>query len=201
MFDNPALILLILVFVLVFSYLFLRINDKSSKESNISSLKNISPEEAIQEVESCILNKDHLAAQEFATKYLEMDPAFDDLRRLLVKSFIDTKKEYDAITHLLVLLSNNPNEVKLNLQLAILYQNTRQYKRAIQYYNNVVKQDNTNIMAMRNIASLYMYERQFDSALKTYKQLINAIPEEEDKIEIYIKQISSGLLQKSPLQK
>lgn len=186
MFDNPSLILLILVFVLVFSYLFLRINDKSSKESNISSLKNISPEEAIQEVESCILNKDHLAAQEFAIKYLEMDPTFDDLRRLLVKSFIDTKKEYDAITHLLVLLNNNPNEIRLNLQLAVLYQNTRQYKRAIQYYNNVVKQDNTNIMAMRNIASLYMYERQFDSALKTYKQLINAIPEEENKIDIYI---------------
>ena len=178
--------MLILVFILVFAYLFLRFNDKKNEDNSIRSLRNISPEEAIQEVESCILNKDHRAAQEFATKYLEMDPGFNDLRRLLVRSLIETKKEYEAITHLLVLVNDNPAEVKLHLQLAVLYQNTRQYKRAIQYYNNVIKEDSSNLMATRNLASLYMYERQFDSALKTYKQLVNAITEEKDKLEIYI---------------
>lgn len=180
-----SLLMLILVIVLVFSYLFLRINEKKNDNSSTSSLKGVSPDEAIQEVESCILKKDHRSAQGFALKYLELDPNFTELRRLLVRSFLETKKEYDAITHLLILIKTHPEEMKLHLQLAVLYQNTRQYKRAIQYYNNVLKEDNGNIMAMRNLASLYMYERQFDSALKTYKQLINILEDEKDKLDIY----------------
>lgn len=173
-----------MIFVLLAAYLFLRVKEEgASKPSN--ALRGVSPEDAFQEVQSAILKKDHRAAQSFALKYLEADPEFHELRRLLVKSFIDTKKEYDAINHILILIKAHPDEIKLYMQLGVLYQNTRQYKKAIQFYTEITKRDSNNILAMKNLALLYMNEHQKDAALKVYKQLITCFDDEKDKAEYY----------------
>lgn len=185
MFNNPPLLFLILIFTLVAAYLFLRVKEESSSKPG-HALRGISPDDAYQEVQSAILKKDHRSAQSFALKYLEADPEFSELRRLLVKSYIDTKKEYDAINHILILIKTQPDDVKLLMQLAILYQNTRQYKKAIQSYTELIRKDSANILALKNLGLLYMNEHQKDAALKVYKQLVTLFDDEKDKAEYYV---------------
>ena len=94
-FDNPPLLFLILTIILAVVYVFLRINEEVSGKNSVKKL-GISPDDAYIEMQTCLANKDHKSAQLFAQKYLEGDPTFIDLRRLLIKSFIDSHKEYDA---------------------------------------------------------------------------------------------------------
>lgn len=183
-FDNPPLLFLILTLILAATYMFLRINEEVSTKKSGKKL-GISPDDAYIEMQTCLANKDHKSAQFFAMKYLEKDPSFSELRRLLIKSFIDTHKEYDAINHLLILIKNSPDDIKAYLQLGVLYQNTRQYKKAINYYNEALKRDTGNILVMKNLGALYMSERQMDAALKIYKQLMQSFDDEKDKIEYY----------------
>lgn len=184
MFNNPPLLFLVLIFVLIVAYLFLRVKEEgATKNSNI--LPGISADDAYQEVQACLLKKDHRSAQSFALKYLEKDPTFHELRFLLVRSYIDTKKEYDAINHLLILIKEHSDDIKLYMQLGILYQNTRQYKKAISSYQDAIKRDNNNILAMQHLGNLYINDRQKDAALKVYKQLLNCFDDEKDKAEYY----------------
>ncbi len=183
-FDNPPLLFLILTLVLAVAYMFLRINEASAGKGSGRKL-GMSPDDAYIEMQTLLAKKDHQAAQTFALKYLDGDPMFSDLRRLLIKSYIDSHKEYDAINQLLILIKAFPDDVKAYLQLGVLYQNTRQYKKAINYYNEVLKRDDSNILVLKNLGSLYMNERQMDSALKVYKLLLQNFDDDKDKIEFF----------------
>lgn len=183
-FDNPPLLFLILTLVLAATYMFLRINEEVTGKGGVKKL-GISPDDAYIEMQTCLANRDHKSAQMFALKYLEADPMFNDLRRLLIKSYIDSHKEYDAINQLLILVKNAPDDVKAYLQLGVLYQNTNQNKKAINYYNEVLRRDDSNILVLKNLGQLYINERQMDSALKIYKQLLQNFEDEKDKVEFY----------------
>ena len=183
-FDNPPLLFLILTLVLAVAYMFLRINEASAGKGSGRKL-GMSSDDAYIEMQTLLAKKDHQAAQTFALKYLDGDPMFSDLRRLLIKSYIDSLKEYDAINQLLILIKAFPDDVKAYLQLGVLYQNTRQYKKAINYYNEVLKRDDSNILVLKNLGSLYMNERQMDSALKVYKLLLQNFDDDKDKIEFF----------------
>lgn len=172
------------IFLVIYVYLCLRAevaNKETKKEEEIQ----MTPEEALRKFEIMSANGDIVGAQKTAKKYLCQNPYHHDLRKLLAQSYIDSKKEYDAISNLLVLTQFYQDDLGLHKQLASLYKDTHQSKKAIHFYSYVLGKDKYNIDAMRNLAELYYGNKQKESALKLYKQLVTFIDDEQEKVYYY----------------
>lgn len=186
MINNLILIALFICFVSGLIYVYLRLKEEAGKYKKKGGEDlQISPDEVYKQVETLILNADYTTAQKLAKKYLAQNPYHHDLRKLLVKSYIDTQKEYEAISNLLVLVQFYPDDTNLYQQLATLYKNTHQTKKAIHFYSYLLTKDKYDLNAMRNLAQLYYENKQKESALKLFKQLVTYIDDENEKVEYY----------------
>ena len=124
MLNNIILIVLFICFLSALSYVYLCLKAEAGKRAAKKGENlQITPDEVYKQVEALIANADFSTAQKLAKKYLAQNPYHHDLRRLLVKSYIDTQKEYEAISNLLVLVQFYPDDISLYLQLATLYKN------------------------------------------------------------------------------
>lgn len=184
--NNLILIILFIFLISGVSYVYLKLKEETgkSKKDKGENLQ-ISPEEVYQQVETLINASEHAAAQKLAKKYLCQNSYHHELRKLLVKSYITTQKEYEAISNLLVLIQFYPDDLSMYQQLATLYKNTHQNKKAIHFYNYILTKDKYDLNAMRNLANLYYANKQKESALKLYRQLVAYIDDEDEKIEYY----------------
>ncbi len=186
MLNNLILIVLFICFLAALSYVYLCLKAEASKRKTKKGEDlQITPEEVLKQVEALAVNADFSTAQKLAKKYLAQNPYHHELRRLLIKLYIDTQKEYEAISNLLVLVQFYPDDLSLYLQLATLYKNTHQNKKAIHFYSYLLSKDKYDVNSMRNLAELYYNNKQKESALKLYKQLVTYIDDEEEKIEYY----------------
>lgn len=185
MLNNLILIALFICFVSGLIYVYMRLKEETSRTQKKGDNLQISPEEIIKQVEALFLNADYSTGQKLSKKYLALNPYHHDLRKILTKSYIDTQKEYEAISNLLVLIQFYPDDLSLYSQLATLYKNTHQLKKAIHFYSYLLSKDKYDVNAMRNLANLYYNNKQKESALKLYKQLVTYIDDEEEKVEYY----------------
>lgn len=163
----------------------MKIKDSSSVQNTGGEHLQISPEEVYQQVESLMNNADYNTAQKLAKKYLNQNPYHHDLRKLLVKIYVSIQKEYDAISNLLVLIKAFPDDINLYIQIADLYRDTHQSKKAVHYYSYILSQDKYNLHAMKALALIYYNNKQKDSALKLYRQLVSLVDNENEKLEYY----------------
>lgn len=186
MLNNLILIILFIFFVSGLAYVYLLLKAEASKHrSKKGEDLQITPDEVYKQVEALLLNADFNTAQKLAKKYLAQNPYHHELRKLLVKSYIETQKEYEAISNLLVLFQFYPDDLTIAQQLATLYKNTHQNKKAIHFYSYLLSKDKYDVNSMRNLAALYFDNKQKESALKLYKQLVTYIDDEEEKVEYY----------------
>jgi len=186
MLNNLILIVLFVCFVSGLAYVYLRLKEEAvNKRKEKAEDLQITPDEIIKQFEALNLAGDISTAQKLAKKYLCQNPYHHDLRKILVKSYIETQKEYEAISNLLVLIQFYPDDMSMYLQLANLYKNTHQNKKAIHFYTYILGKDKYDINAMRNLANLYYNNKQKESALKLYKQLVAFIDDEDEKVEYY----------------
>ena len=186
MLNNLILIVLFICFVSALSYVYLYVKAEAVKKmSKKGDDLQITPDEVYKQVQTMLANADFSTAQKLAKKYLAQNPYHHELRKLLVKSYIDTQKEYEAISNLLVLVQFYPDDLSLYLQLANLYKNTHQNKKAIHFYSYLLSKDKYDINSMRNLAELYFNNKQKESALKLYKQLVTYIDDENEKVQYY----------------
>lgn len=186
MLNNLILLFLLICLLSGISYVFLRLKEESSSKSKKGGEDlQISQEEVLKQTESLILAGDIGTAQKLAKKYLCQNPYHHELRKLLVKSYIETQKEYDAISNLLVLIQFYPDDLSMYIQLANLYKHTHQSKKAIHFFTYVLSKDKYDLNAMRNLAELYFNNKQKESALKLYKQLVAYIDDEDEKAGYY----------------
>lgn len=184
--NNLILAILFIFLISGVSYVYLKLKEETGKKKKDKGENlQISPEDVLQQVELLLVNADYSTAQKLAKKYLCQNPYHHDLRKLLVKSYITTQKEYEAISNLLVLIQFYPDDLSLYQQLATLYKNTHQNKKAIHFYSYILSKDKYDLAAMRNLANLYYANKQKESALKLYRQLVTYIDDEEEKIEYY----------------
>ena len=131
--NNLILIILLIFFILGILYVFFKLKESVSSQNRNGENLQISPEEVYQQVEALIANADYNTAQKLAKKYLNQNPYHHDLRKLLVKIYITIQKEYEAISNLLVLIKTFPEDIALYSQIADLYRDTHQTKKAVYY--------------------------------------------------------------------
>lgn len=183
--NNLVLIILLIFFILGVLYVFLKLKEAASSSNKNGEHLQITPEEVYQQVEALVANADYSTAQKLAKKYLNQNPSHYDLRRLLVKIYVTNQKEYEAISNLLVLIKVFPDDLALYSQIADLYRDTRQTKKAVHYYSYILSKDKYDLHAMKALALIYYNNKQKDSALKLYRQLVSLVDNENEKLEYY----------------
>ena len=183
--NNSVLFILLIFLVLGILYVFLKLRENTSSQNSKGENLQISPEEVYQQVETLAANADYNTAQKLAKKYLNQNPYHHDLRKLLVKIYMTTQKEYDAISNLLVLIKTYPDDINLYTQIADLYRDTHQTKKAVHYYSYILSQNKYDLHAMKALALIYYNNKQKDSALKLYRQLVTLVENENEKLEYY----------------
>ena len=183
--NNLVLIILLIFFILGVLYVFLKLKEAASSSNKNGEHLQITPEEVYQQVEALVANADYATAQKLAKKYLNQNPSHYDLRRLLVKIYVTNKKEYEAISNLLALIKVFPDDLALYSQIADLYRDTRQTKKAVHYYSYILSKDKYDLHAMKALALIYYNNKQKDSALKLYRQLVSLVDNENEKLEYY----------------
>ncbi len=183
--NNFILLTLLIFLILGILYVFMKLKDSTSVQNSNGEHLQISPEEVLQQVEALVNNADYNTAQKLAKKYLAQNPYHHDLRRLLVKIYISIQKEYDAISNLLVLIKAFPDDITLYKQIADLYRDTHQTKKAMHYYSYILSKDKYDLHAMKALALIYYNNKQKDSALKLYRQLVSLVDNENEKLEYY----------------
>ena len=183
--NNLVLIILLIFFILGVLYVFLKLKEAASSSNKNGEHLQITPEEVYQQVEALVANADYSTAQKLAKKYLNQNPSHYDLRRLLVKIYVTNKKEYEAISNLLALIKVFPDDLALYSQIADLYRDTRQTKKAVHYYSYILSKDKYDLHAMKALALIYYNNKQKDSALKLYRQLVSLVDNENEKLEYY----------------
>lgn len=183
--NNSVLFILLIFLVLGILYVFLKLRENASSQNSKGENLQISPEEVYQQVETLAANADYNTAQKLAKKYLNQNPYHHDLRKLLVKIYMTTQKEYDAISNLLVLIKTYPDDINLYTQIADLYRDTHQTKKAVHYYSYILSQNKYDLHAMKALALIYYNNKQKDSALKLYRQLVTLVENENEKLEYY----------------
>lgn len=183
--NNLILIILLIFFILGILYVFFKLKESVSSQNRNGENLQISPEEVYQQVEALIANADYNTAQKLAKKYLNQNPYHHDLRKLLVKIYITIQKEYEAISNLLVLIKTFPEDIALYSQIADLYRDTHQTKKAVYYYSYILSKDKYDLHAMKALALIYYNNKQKDSALKLYRQLVTLVENENEKLEYY----------------
>ena len=188
MINNIILIILFFVFVSGISYVFKRLKEETKNITKPDSDNlEITPEEIFSRVSALIDLGDHNTAQKLAKKYLNKNQDYHELRRLLIKSYMDKKKDHDAITHLYILSKYYPDDLDIFTNLANLYKTTHQHKKAMHYYAYILGKDQYNINAMKNLAELYYNNKQKESSLRLYKQVVANLEDETEKIQYYKK--------------
>ena len=183
--NNLVLIILLIFFILGVLYVFLKLKEAASSSNKNGEHLQITPEEVYQQVEALVANADYATAQKLAKKYLNQNPSHYDLRRLLVKIYVTNQKEYEAISNLLALIKVFPDDLALYSQIADLYRDTRQTKKAVHYYSYILSKDKYDLHAMKALALIYYNNKQKDSALKLYRQLVSLVDNENEKLEYY----------------
>ena len=153
MVNNIILICLFILFISGISYVLLRLKEETSlKKTSKGEDLQITPEEVLAQVKNLLESGDTSTAQKLGKKYLDKNPEHHELRKLLVKSYIEQKKEYEAINNLCILTKFFPDDLELFSQLAALYKNTHQQKKAMHYYAYILGKDQYNIIAIKNLA-------------------------------------------------
>lgn len=184
-FNNVVLFILLVFLVSGVFYVFLQIKQSMKAPKSNGEHLQISPEEVYQQVDALIANGDYNTAQKLAQKYLKQNPYHHELRKLLVNILTTTQKEYEAISNLLVLIKAYPDDMSLCTQVADLYRDTHQSKKAVYYYSYILTKDKYDLHAMKALALIYYNNKQKDSALKLYRQLVTLVDNENEKIEYY----------------
>lgn len=185
MLNNLILIALFICFVSGLVYVYMRLKEETLKTKKKGDDLQMTPEEVLKQVEALFHNADTSTGYKLAKKYLTQNPYHHDLRRLLAKSYVENQKEYEAISNLLVLVQFYPDDLSLYSQLASLYKDTHQQKKAIHFYTYLLSKDKYDVNSMRCLAELYYNNKQKESALKLYKQLVAYIDDEDEKIAYY----------------
>lgn len=185
MLNNLILVVLLVCFFWALSYAYLCIKNEVKTNKKKEEKYELTQEEACKEVSDLIERGDISEAQNLGKKYLCHDSYNHNLRRILVDSYISSKKEYDAIANLQVLTQFFPDETDLFKKLASLYQDTHQNKKAIHFYSYVIGKCPDDVESMKKLADLHYKNKQKESALKLFKQLVSLTDDEGEKLYYY----------------
>jgi len=136
---------------------------------NINSEMSLDPNNAIRMIKDQLL-----------TVRDQDDEETDQLKELLVEALIEVERYQDAVKIIEFLLKKYPHRQDLLLKLAQTYAGSGIKSKAIEAYKKVLRVDEDNIFALKELADLYAEGEQTSVAIDTYNKLIPILTTKED---------------------
>jgi len=101
------------------------------------------------------------------------------------RAYINVKQADKALSLLNTWLDKNKNDIAVRHILASYYLQASQYKKAVEQYEIILKQDSKNPIALNNISWLYSQLGENKKAIDTAEKSYNLFPEEAAFIDTY----------------
>lgn len=170
------------VFVIIFTvavvtgliyliYMLLLESGKNTKKVDLQ----ISTRDILEQVQILFKQKKYSIVENLAKKYLEKNPAYDDLRTILAKSYFEDGNMYDALKQALIIIKRQPANFHMRIFLANCYKRTSQSSKAINELKELLRLDNENVVAVKELAQIYLETNQKQSAIKMYLKFLTYI--------------------------
>lgn len=156
-------------------------------------------EDELQISESDLLEQLHILYKErkfyiiesLAKKYLEKKFANDEVRMILARSLFESKKYHNAIEEARIISRHKPKDFEIKNFIVQCYINLKQPLSAVAILKEVLEFDNTNAVAIKELAQIYIDTNQKISALRLYEQLSELVYSNQEKLKL--KTIIAGI--------
>lgn len=180
---TDTIILIFICILLAYSiyriYLFIISGNYSSEGDN-----DYSPEPTIEQINNYRAQKQTVKAFNLAKQYISENPKSQKARLIYAQVIVDIGKYYDAIGHLNIILKGNPKNIDALNLLAECYSKTKQPKKSILTYKQIIEADSQNTTALRKLAYEYQHSEEKRTAIALYKKLLNLTESKEEQLEI-----------------
>ncbi len=90
--------------------------------------------------------------------------------------------EEKIIKEQMTILDKDPANIKALFQVAFEYQFLGDYRKAVKFYEEVLKNDTNHIVALNNLADIYETLEEYDAAAEYIKRLYSLSPENSEAI-------------------
>lgn len=183
--------LLLIIALIIFAFIVLRIYFLFLLHTDDKSPKELSLDETLLRAQQLYDNSMHLELQRFLKKELTKKFQSLELRKLLIRSYVETGNLKLAALHLEAVLKIDPSDIEARQELGKIYAESDNKKKAIAVYESLYKYNNGDIVAIRSLAELYKDSSDIEKSIEMYNVLLKAEenPEETAKIKHTIAQL------------
>ncbi|HRU50858.1 MAG TPA: tetratricopeptide repeat protein [Planctomycetota bacterium] len=131
------------------------------------------------------LQKDHEAIQEYQAVY-EYNPADKDIPAALAQLYVQTKNweqaEHWNQQHYQIIETTKEKIENRCLHGFIQYQGCKKTQQAIQSYTEALNLDPTHILAVQQLANIYIAQQDWQTLATTYQNFLHKLPQHKQKL-------------------
>ena len=142
--------------------------------------EELTVDDALSRAQQLYNNGLHLELQRFLKGELAKKFNSLELRKLLIRSYIDTGNTKFAAMHLEAVLKIDPDDFESKEELGKIYLEDGNKRKALNVYEDIYKTNPTDIVAIKNLAQLYRDISNPQKAIKMYNLLLEAEDDEEE---------------------
>ena len=142
----------------------------------------ITSKELLEQLSILYKQKKYNIVESLAKKYLDKKPKDDDVRVLLARTLHAVKRVYEAIDQLKVVLKHQPKNAEVQIFFANCYAEVEKPMKAITIFQEILDVDSSNVVAIKELAQLFLSTNQKQSAIKMYEQLDAYLDSNSEKV-------------------
>ena len=172
--------LLLICALIIFAFIILRIYFLFLLNTEEKEPEELTVDDALSRAQQLYNNGLHLELQRFLKGELAKKFNSLELRKLLIRSYIDTGNTKFAAMHLEAVLKIDPDDFESKEELGKIYLEDGNKRKALNVYEDIYKTNPTDIVAIKNLAQLYRDISNPQKAIKMYNLLLEAEDDEEE---------------------
>lgn len=173
--------ILLISALIIFAFIILRIYFLFLLNTEEKEPEELTLDETIKRAQQLYANGMHLELQRFLKKELTKKYQSLELRKILIRSYLDVGNTSLAALHLEAVLKVDPSDMESREELGRIYLEDGNKRKALAVYEAIYAYNPTDIVAIKNLAQLYRDISSADKAIKMYNLLLEA---EDDPAEI-----------------
>ena len=159
--------ILLISALIIFAFIILRVYFLFLLHEEEKPPEELTLDETIKRAQQLYNNGMHLELQRFLKKELTKKYQSLELRKLLIRSYLDIGNTNLAALHLEAVLKVDPSDMESREELGRIYLEDGNKRKALAVYETIYAYNPTDIVAIKNLAQLY---RDISSAEKAIKK-------------------------------
>ncbi len=171
-------VIVIIVALIYFVYNIMLSSEKSPREEDLQ----ITSHDILEQVNILYKQKKYNIVESLAKKYLEKKPSDYGVRTILAKTFYEMGRKYEAMEHANYICHHQPKNFPMKIFVANCYNDNGKPMQAISVLTELLNEDSGNVVAIKDLAKLYLETNQKKSAIKMLKRLDDFIYSNQEKV-------------------